>query len=106
MSQPPTIAERYRRFAAMEAHGISPLYEQLAIGVADDRDLIGLLSDLPPVKRQPNLFFAAARHVGGTPVDFKQFRQSVLDSRDAVVATMLSRLTQTNEPARCAATYP
>jgi hypothetical protein len=106
MSQPPTIAERYRRFAAMEAHGTSPLYEQLAIGVADDRDLIMLLSDLPPLKRQPNLFFAAARHVSGTPADYRQFRQSVLDNRDAVIATMLTRLTQTNEPARCAALYP
>jgi hypothetical protein len=65
-----------------------------------------LLSELPPAKRQPNLLFAAARHVGGTPTGYHQFRQSVLDNRDAVVATMLSRRTQTNEPARCTALYP
>jgi len=90
----------------MEAHGASPLYEQLSLGVAGDGDLIRLLSELPPAKRQPNLFFAATRHVDRTPTGYQQFRQSVLDNRDAVVATMLSRRVQTNEPARCAALYP
>ncbi|MEU4232533.1 DUF2332 family protein [Nonomuraea sp. NPDC026600] len=61
------IAEQYRRFASMEAHGRSPLYEQLALGVADDRDLIGLLSGLPPAKRQPNLLFAAAARLPQRP---------------------------------------
>lgn len=106
MTPQPTTAERYRRFAAVEAEGVSPLYEQLALGVANDHDLLSLLSDLPPIKRQPNLLFAATRYVAGTATNYSQFRRSVLDNRDAVVATMLSRLTQTNEPARCAAIYP
>jgi len=101
-----TTAEQYRSFASMEAHGRSPLYEELAFGVAGDRDLIEMLSQLPPAKRQPNLLFAAARHVAGTPAGYPQFRQSVLDNRHAVIATMLARRTQTNEPARCAAVYP
>ena len=75
MPQRPTTAEEYRRFASMEARGRSPLYEQLALGVAGDRDLIELLSDLPPAKQQPNLLFAAARHVGGTPAGYQQFRR-------------------------------
>ncbi|TDD07282.1 DUF2332 domain-containing protein [Nonomuraea deserti] len=99
-------AEEYRRFAAMEARGRSPLYEQLAGGVADDRELLDLLAGLPPAKRQPNLLFAATRHVAGTPSGYAEFRRSVLDHREAVVATMLARRTQTNEPARCAALYP
>ncbi|MFI6740229.1 DUF2332 domain-containing protein [Nonomuraea sp. NPDC050451] len=102
----PTTAEQYRRFASREARGSSPLYEQLASGVAGDPDLIALLSSLPLAKRQPNLLFAAARYVAGTPADYQDFRRSVLDHRDAVVATMLSRRTQTNEAARCAALYP
>lgn len=106
MSQIPTIAEQYRRFASMEAHDRSPLYEQLALGVAGDHDLIKLLSDLPFAKQQPNLLFAAARHVSGTPAGYQHFRQSVLDNRDAVIATMLTHRTQTNEPARCTALYP
>jgi hypothetical protein len=106
MPQWGTTAEEYRSFATMEAQGKSPLYQQLALGVAGDRDLIGLLSGLPPAKRQPNLLFAAVRHVGGTPADFPQFRRCVLDNRDAVVATILARRTQTNEPGRCAGLYP
>ncbi len=101
-----TTAEEYRRFASLQARGESPLYEQLASGVADDRDLITLLCGLPPAKRQPNLLFAATRHVAGTPAGYPEFRQAVLDNREAVVATMLARRTQTNEPARCAALYP
>src|SRR6266511_467072 len=101
-----TTAEQYRSFASMDAHGRSPLYEELAYGVAGDRDLIEMLSQLPPAKRQPNLLFAAARHIAGTPAGYPQFRQSVLDNRHAVIATMLARRTQTNEPARCAALYP
>src|SRR5262245_9147417 len=101
-----TIAEQYRQFASMEARGTSPLYEQFALGVAEDPDLLELLSELPPVKRQPNLLFAAARHVAGTPADYPQLRRLVLDNRDEVVATVLSRRVQTNEPARCAGLYP
>ncbi|MGW4959232.1 DUF2332 domain-containing protein [Nonomuraea sp. NPDC004186] len=102
----PTTVEQYRRFASREARGSSPLYEQLASGVAGDPDLIALLSGLPPAKRQPNLLFAAARYVAGTPAGYQEFRRSVLDHRDAVVATMLARRTQTNEAARCAGLYP
>ncbi len=100
------IAERYRRFAALEARGASPLYGELALGVADDRELLDLLATLSTGRQQPNLFFAAARWVAGTPATFAAFREAVLADRDAVVATMRSRLTQTNEPARCAALYP
>jgi hypothetical protein len=102
----PTTAEEYRQFGSVEARGESPLYEELSLGVADDRELIGLLSVLPPAKRQPNLLFAAARQVGGTPAGYRQFRQLVFDNRDAILATMLSRRTQTNESARCGALYP
>jgi len=101
-----TTEELYRAFASMEARGNSPLYEQLALGVADDHDMIALLAGLPPGKRQPNLLFAAARHVGGTPSGYPRFRQCVLDNREAVTAMMLSRRTQTNEPGRCAGLYP
>lgn len=101
-----TIAEEYRHFADMEARGRSPLYQELALGVADDPVLTGYLTDLPPAKRQPNLLFAAARQIAGTPSGYPQFRQAVLGNRDAIVATMLARRTQTNEPARCAALFP
>lgn len=41
------ISARYRRFAEEEARGRSPLYEQLANGVADDQEMFAFLATLP-----------------------------------------------------------
>ena len=101
-----TTAARYEEFAVDEAPGASALYEELARGVAGDSELLALLDTLPEPKRQPNLFFAAARFLAGTPESFADFRREVLARRDAVVATMRARATQTNEAARCAALFP
>lgn len=100
------IAEDYRRFAARQAHGRSPLYEQLANGVADDPELLSFLADLPEEKRQPNLLLAAVRYLAGVQPGYESFRSVVLDRRAEVAATMLARRTQTNEPARCATLLP
>ncbi|MBV9375586.1 MAG: DUF2332 family protein, partial [Alphaproteobacteria bacterium] len=62
-----SIAAAYRRFAETEAHGRSPLYEELASGVAADPTIIEFLLTLPREKRQPNLLLAAARSLCGTP---------------------------------------
>lgn len=100
------VAARYRRFAAQEAHGRSPLYEMLALGVADDADILGFLLTLPEAKRQPNLLLAAARHLFGTPSGWEEFRHGVLDRPEDLRALMLALVTQTNEPARCATLLP
>jgi hypothetical protein len=100
------ISAQYRRFAEQEASGKSPLYQALALGVAGDAAILGFLQTLPPAKRQPNLLFAAVRHVTGTPSDWAGFRCSLLTHLDAVRRVMLTRSTQTNEPARCATLLP
>jgi hypothetical protein len=100
------IAARYARFANTETRGRSPLYEALARGVAADRDVIGFLETLPREKQQPNLLFAAVRHLFGMPADWNGFRGTLLAHREAVAAVMRSRSTQTNEPARCATLLP
>lgn len=101
-----STSRRYRRFAHSEARGESRCYEEWALGVAGDRRLLSLLDDLPPVKRQPNLLFAAARYVGVPPSDFAEFRAVLLACWPTVRTTMLERSTQTNEPGRCAALLP
>jgi Uncharacterized protein conserved in bacteria (DUF2332) len=53
-------AENYRRFARFEAAGRSPVYEALALEVAEEAGLLAFLDTLPAAKRQPNLLFAAA----------------------------------------------
>jgi hypothetical protein len=96
------IARRYARFAAVEARGVSPRYEQLALAVAGSPELLAFLRSLPPERRQPNLFLAAVRHVGGVPRDAGELGEIVRTHASRIRDIMLSRTTQTNEPARCA----
>lgn len=100
------ISARFIRFADEEAHGRSPLYEELARGVASDRKALDFLLTLPKEKRQPNLLLAAMRHLYGTPIDWSQFRRTLSKHGKAVRTLMLERSTQTNEPGRCATLLP
>lgn len=100
------LAERYRRFAADEARGSSPLYEMLSNHVAESAALLGFLSRFPAELQQPNLFLAAVRHVAGTPSDPEQLEDIVQRNAEAIARTMRSRSTQTNEPGRCAVLLP
>lgn len=100
------IATRFRRFAKLEAQDRSPLYAELARGVAADAGTLAFLERLPVAKQQPNLLFAAVRHSCGTPRDWQHFRTLLFANANAVRALMLVRRTQTNEPARCATLLP
>ena len=100
------LAERYRRFAADEARGVSPHYERLAQDIAASTDVLRFLIDLPPPRRQPNLLLGAATLIAGRPPDIKSLTRMVARRTDALRATMLARTTQTNEPARCAVLLP
>lgn len=106
MSAVDRIAARYRRFAAEEAHGRSPLYEAFALGIAEDPDALGFLATLPEPRQQPNLLLAAVRHHHGVARDWPSFRACLLADLPAVRATMLARTTQTNEAGRCATLLP
>ncbi len=105
-SESASLAARYVRFAEEEAEGRSPLYRALADGVAGDPEVLGFLLTLPEDKQQPNLLFAAVRHLFGTPADWTHFRRMLLADPTAVRAVMLTHATQTNEPARCALLLP
>jgi hypothetical protein len=100
------LAERYLAFARDEAAGRSPLYEEFALGVARDTEVLSLLSALPTVKQQPNLLLAAVKHEFGVQSDWPTFRATVLKHWSEVSATMMARSTQTNEAARCATLLP
>jgi len=104
--QPASTAEVYRAFARREARGRSPAYEELAEAVAADPAVLGFLAGLPPVKRQPNLLFAAARYLLGTPAGPAALRGLVRQDPVRLAGVMLARRTQTNEPARCALLLP
>jgi len=100
-----STAENYRVWGR-EAHGRSPAYESLAVAVADDDLVLGFLAALPPPKRQPNLLFAAARYLLGVPPGIGTLRTLIRRDEAGLAQVMLARLTQTNEPARCATLLP
>jgi len=101
------VAGHYRRFAEVEAAGVSPRYAELAAAVAEDADVLGFLGSLPRPKRQANLLLGALSFLhDGPPSGAAQLRERVLGDADRLRATMLARATQTNEAARCAALLP
>lgn len=100
------IADYYRRFAELEARGISGVYDDWASSIADDPEVIALIADLPGMKKQANLVFAAARLMGAPVGPYPAFREWLLAHWAAVVPVILARSTQTNEAARCAVLLP
>ena len=100
------VAERYRRFAAEEASGSSPLYVTLANHVAEAPALLAFVAQFPPEMQQPNLFFGAVRFAGRTPSGPDELDEIIERNGASIARTMRSRTTQTNEPNRCAALLP
>lgn len=82
------------------------MYEQLALAVASSFELLAFLQSLPSERRQPNLFLAAVRHVSKVPRDGSEMKEIVHVHASCIREIMLSRTTQTNEPARCAVLLP
>lgn len=100
------IPDRYKRFALQEAAGKSELYVELALGVAGSEQLFALLASLPQEKQQPNLIFAAYRWLFGVPPGWSDFHEKMINHWNDVRNVALSRMTQTNEPGRCATLLP
>ena len=61
VTDPVSTAERYRRFAQVEAAGMSPQYEALALAVSDDERVLELLARVEGPQQQPNLLLGAIR---------------------------------------------
>ena len=100
------LRARYLKFAELEARGASPLYEVLARHVAESEALLGFVASLPNARQQPNLVFAAVRHLYGTPDDPAHFARLIEEHAEPVRDLILRRSTQTNEPGRCATLLP
>ncbi|GAA1859720.1 DUF2332 domain-containing protein [Brevibacterium marinum] len=115
-----SLRDYYRRFARFEATDTSPTYTAWAQGVAEDDEIIHLLLELPKQKRQANLLFAAARHLGAGDDsnthpgdegnagagDYASLRRWLLEHWEVTREIMLARSTQTNEAGRCAVLLP
>lgn len=101
-----TTSWRYRFMGDSQLRGVSPSYERLCLGVADDAEVIARLDSLPPAKRQPNLLLGAVRFLDGPVANYRDFRAFVIGQWDALSTAMLDRQTQTNEASRCTALLP
>ncbi|WP_345215567.1 DUF2332 domain-containing protein [Georgenia halophila] len=99
-------ADFYRRWAQLEAEGVSPLYYDWALGVAADTAVLEVVEALPPRKRQPNLVFAAARAAGAPSAPYSVLWPWLLEHWGEVREITLTRMTQTNEAGRCAVLLP
>jgi hypothetical protein len=100
------VAETYWGFAD-DAEGASPCFTDWSRSVADDSEVLSWLEELPPIKRQPNLVFAAARwHGVPAPGPYDGLRSALLGDAGAIRQTILARSTQTNEVGRLATLLP
>jgi hypothetical protein len=99
-------ADLYRRWARAAAWGSSPIYQRLALAVAEDDAVLRLLESVEIGKRQPNLLFGALRWHGVPVEDPVRSLAWVRAHPDRILTVLRSRRTQTNEVARCATILP
>lgn len=57
------LAQRYRRFAELEAAKISPLYERIALAVSESDEALRAIETAPARKRNPALVLAALHNL-------------------------------------------
>jgi hypothetical protein len=125
--EPEKLAAVFERWGKFEAPSVgSPLYAELGLAVARDPELLRLAAETRPHQPASNMLFAAvqylllggARHElrehypvlaeGPAPEEpaFPAFRDFCLTHRDAIVALLRTRLTQTSVLRRCACLLP
>ena len=116
-----TLAEAYRHFGETDVKGTSPLYEAVAVAIADSSDALRVVETAPPTKRHPTVILASLHDqvlLGNAPDLADAYAQrdvervgasavaALVDCAEAVVATAARRQTQTNETGRGALLYP
>ena len=101
-----SIAERYAVFARICAEMGSPQYVALCEAVAGSAALQSFIAQFPEPRQQPNLFLAALRVAAGLPASAGDLEALVATHGEAIADLMRRRVTQTNEPGRCATLLP
>jgi hypothetical protein len=116
----------FRRFAEIECHGSSELYERLSLSVSEDPELLELAANARVGQPVPNLFFAAVHSLllsgekhrlsrfytsisdDANVVDdsYPDFRDFCLTHRDSVSELLQTKLVQTNVVERCSSLLP
>lgn len=101
------VASRYANFGKFEVRGRNPVYSAWTEGVAGDPEIRALITELPPLRRQPVLLFAAARFAGAAATtDYSEFREFLRGNWARVSEIAMTHSTQTNEAKRTACLLP
>jgi hypothetical protein len=116
-----TLAQVYRHFAAVDAAGVSPLSESVAVALSESDDALRAIETAPARKRHPTVILAALHDLAladrapalatayaagdgaaaaGAAID------TLLRMTDSVVAIAAHRPLRANETGRCAVLYP
>jgi hypothetical protein len=125
---PDQWSERFRRFAEAECRGLSRLYEVVSLAVAADAELLEWLSGVIGERAHPTLLFAAVHFLlldsdtagqrlaafypnlstSAAPpeIAYPAFREFVWHARERLATLLATRVTQTNEVARCCYLLP
>ncbi len=100
------VAAQYLEFAE-HCEGESPCFVEWSRGVAADEEVLAWVDQLPGLKKQPNIVFAAARwHGVPAPGPYAGLRDALLGDDGTIRATIMARSTQTNEVGRLATLLP
>lgn len=122
------LSNTFRRFVTTQFRGYSPLYEQIALGVADDREVLALAHGQRSRAVTPLLFLGAVQYLllaglgDGQPLGayfpsvseqtkapkgvYPYFRAFCLEHRDEIRRLVETRMVQTNEVQRCTSLLP
>ena len=127
MSAHPELRDAFERFARVEAPDLdSPMYAELAAGVAADDELLALAAQRQRGQPAPNMLFGAVQYLllqgvehplaadypilrGPEPPPgraFPRFRAFCLEHRERVADLIASRRTQTQVVRRCTCLLP
>ena len=115
------LGDLWNWFAEAQCRGYSPLYERIARGVARDPELLELVRAAPPAAHMPPVLLGAVHYLlleglehplhdvysGRSDADpAPLFLDLCRTHRDAVVALLATRHTQTNDCGRSAVIGP
>lgn len=123
---PQKWAERFQRFAEVECHGLSPLYETVSLAIARDPEMLEWIAGLIETRADPTLLFAAVHYLllSGAGAElaafypnlaevpappaavYPAFRGLVERERNRLAVLFQTRTTQTNEVNRCCYLLP
>ncbi|MCW0216525.1 MAG: DUF2332 domain-containing protein [Pseudonocardia sp.] len=121
MGRARTLAQAYRHFGEVDAAGLSPLYERVAVALSASGEALRAIEAAPARTRRPETILAALHDLalaGRAPALAEAYAagegdaaadaaiDTLLRMTDSVVAVALRRPTRPDETGRCAVLYP